>query len=1030
MRLKKILTITAITLVVIIGVLVAIPFLFKDKIIAAVKTAANQSLTATLDFRDVNISVFRHFPQLSVGLEGLEITNGPGPFEGVKLVKCERLDVTVDLFTAISGDNISIKGLYFDKPEIKVYALSNGDANYDITKPVPEAAPAAESSGAIKLEYYEITDGKILYDDRSLEMIAELEGVQHSGSGNFAGDLYDFVMETDADKLSVNYGGVQYLSKAKAYWKATLGMDMKNMKFTFRENEMKVNDLDMSLDGFVQMPDNTEDIIMDLKFGTPANTFKSLLSIVPGAYTQDFNGVQANGTIKFEGFAKGVYNETTYPAFKLHFLVGNADFKYPALPLGVSDINVDANINSPTSSMNDMTINIPKFGLKIGSNPLEGYFNLKTPESDPTVDTRVSGVLNLGELSKAFPMEGIQELSGIIRSNMTIRAAMSQIDAGQYDQVDMSGEFGMSGITYRASDMPTVKINNLATSLTPQRLDIQDFDAILGKSDLRASGSIDNLLAYFSTTKTMTGKMNFSSGYFDANEWMEEETTGEVVPSDVPAEEEAMFDRWDLVMDGKIGKLKYDVYDITNLSAAGHFTPNKMNISGFGLTMNGNSDLSGNGEILNAWNYLFDNQTVKGVINLNSSYFDLDPFMAEDPAATAAAKTEAPPVEEIIPVPENMDMTINAKMAKVKYTDYHLNNLNGQIVVKDRVAKLQDCTASIMGGQVGLNGEYNTSDLSKPSFNMDFALLNMGFRDAFQSFATVKALAPAMQLMEGKFNTTLSMSGLLGKDMMPDFTTLSAAGFLETIAAGLNNFKPLAAVGEKLGLDYLQKVEIKDTRNWFEIKDGNVLIKPFNTRVRDVAMQIGGTYGLSKDMNFTIMTKTPRSALQKSTAGAAVNSGLSFLSGEASKLGVNIAQGEYINVQFDLTGSIANPKVVTKVLGSDGQSTISEQATSIVSNVAEKAKDTLATLANKELDKAKEKAKEAADKAADSLRNIANKKVQEVTEQAKDKLGKEVGDKLGKEAEKVLGDQGQKKIDEVKNKLDKWDPFKKKKQDN
>ncbi len=1030
MRLRKILTITAVTLVVFIGALAAIPFLFKDKIIAAVKTAANENLTATLDFRDVNISVFRHFPKLSVGLEGLEITKGPGPFEGVKLVKCERLDVTVDLFSAVSGENISINGLYFNKPEIKVYALSNGDANYDITKPAPETTPAETSSGAIKLEYYEITDGKIFYDDRSLEMVAELEGVQHSGSGNFAGDLYDFVMETNADKLSVNYGGVQYLSNAKAYWKATLDMDMKNMKFTFRENEMKVNDLDMSLDGFVQMPDNTEDIIMDLTFGTPANTFKSLLSIVPGAYTKDFNGVQANGTIKFEGFAKGIYNETTYPAFKLHFLVGNADFKYPGLPLGVSDINVDATINSPTSSMNDMTVNIPKFGLKIGSNPIEGYFNLKTPESDPTVDTRVSGVLNLGELSKAFPMEGVQELSGIIRSNMTIRAAMSQVDAGQYDQVDMSGEFGMSGITYRASDMPVVKINNLATSLTPQRLNIQDFDAILGKSDLKASGSIDNLLAYFSTTKTMKGTMNFSSGYFDANEWMEEETAGEVVPADVPpAAEEAVFDRWDFVMDGKIGKLKYDVYDIANLSAAGHFTPNKMDISGFGLTMNGNSDLSGSGEILNAWNYLFDNQTVKGVINLKSSYFDLDPFMAEDPAA-AAVQTSTPQVEEIIPVPENMDMTINANMAKVKYTDYFLNNLNGQIIVKDRVAKLQDCTASIMGGQIGLTGEYNTADLSKPSFNMDFALQNMGFRDAFQSFATVKALAPAMQLMEGKFNTTLSMSGLLGKDMMPDFTTLSAAGFLETLAAGLNNFKPLAAVGEKLGLDYLQKVEIRDTRNWFEIREGNVLIKPFNTRVRDVAMQIGGTYGLSKDMNFTIVTKTPRSALQKSTAGAAVNSGLSFLSGEASKLGINIAQGEFINVQFDLTGSIADPKVAMKMLPSDGQNTISEQATSIVSSVAEKTKDTLTTLASQELDKAKEKAKTAADKAADSLRNLANKKVQEVTDQAKDKLGKEVGDRLGKEAEKVLGDQGQKKIDEVKDKLDKWDPFKKKKKDN
>ena len=77
MRLRKILTITAITLVVIIGVLAAIPFLFKDKIIAAVKTAANENLTATLDFKDVNISVFRHFPKLSVGLEGLKSPTVP-----------------------------------------------------------------------------------------------------------------------------------------------------------------------------------------------------------------------------------------------------------------------------------------------------------------------------------------------------------------------------------------------------------------------------------------------------------------------------------------------------------------------------------------------------------------------------------------------------------------------------------------------------------------------------------------------------------------------------------------------------------------------------------------------------------------------------------------------------------------------------------------------------------------------------------------------------------------------------------------
>ncbi len=1035
---KKLLFGIAITLLLLIVALISIPYFFKDEIVAQVKTAANESLTATVEFKDVDVSVFRHFPQLSVGLVNLDVTNGPGPFEGVKLIQCPRLDVTIDLWSAIFGSEVIVKGLFFEQPDIRVYALSNGDANYDITKPDPTATEsAATESSPVKLEAYGISNGKILYDDRGLDMKAELVGVDHNGSGEFASDLYDFVMETGVQQLSVNYGGIQYLRNARADWKATLGADMKNMKYTFKDNDLKVNDLTLLLDGWVEMPENSEDIRMDLTFGTPANTFKSLLSIIPGAYTQDFGDVQANGTVQFAGFAKGTYNETVYPAYRIDFKIGNADFKYPSLPLGVSNINVDASVNSPTSRINDMTVNIPKFSLRVGSNPLEGYFNLKTPESNPTVDTRINGTLNLGELSKAFPMEGVQELAGILRANMTIKASMNQIEQQQYDQVNMAGDFGMSGVSYRADGMPAVKINQLSTTLTPQRVYIQNFDAKLGKSDLRASGSIDNILAYFSTNKTMRGDLLFSSAFFDANEWMEEPepaATASKVPSDVPAAAtEKVFDRWDFMVDGKIGKLKYDVYDLSDVSMKGHFMPNKMNIDNFGMKIGGASDLRGSGQILNAWNYLFDNQTVAGTVNLNSSYFDLNQFMTEDAPAAGATAAEAP-AEDVIPVPENMDMTINANFEKVKYTTYELNNLDGKIIVKNDVAKLQDCTAGILGGQVALNGEYNTQNLAKPSFNMDMAMQNMGFKESFQNFVTVKTLAPVAQLMDGKFNTTLSMSGLLGKDMTPDFTTLSAAGFLETVSAIFNNFKPMSAIADKLNIEYLKKMELGNTKNWFEVKNGSVTVKPFNVQVRDIAMIIGGSHSLSNEMAYSITTKTPRKALEKSGLGA-VNSGLNLLSKEASKLGVNIAQGEFINVRFDLTGSLFNPKVAMKVLGSDGQSTLQEEAGATLQAGIDKAKDSLSNVANRELDKAKDKVKAAADKAVDSLQNVANQKLKEATDKAtqelKDKVGEQVGDKVGEKvnekAGEVLGDQGQKKVEDVKKKLDDWDPFKKKK---
>ncbi|HNL39922.1 MAG TPA: hypothetical protein PKH43_12325, partial [Saprospiraceae bacterium] len=65
----------------------------------------------------------------------------------------------------------------------------------------------------------------------------------------------------------------------------------------------------------------------------------------------------------------------------------------------------------------------------------------------------------------------------------------------------------------------------------------------------------------------------------------------------------------------------------------------------------------------------------------------------------------------------------------------------------------------------------------------------------------------------------------------------------------------------------------------------------------------------------------------------------------------------------------------------------------------------------------KDKAREAAQKAEDSLRNLANQKAEEAKRKAEE------------EAKKALGNEGQKKVDDVKDKLNKWDPFNKKKKD-
>ena len=182
-----------------------------------------------------------------------------------------------------------------------------------------------------------------------------------------------------------------------------------------------------------------------------------------------------------------------------------------------------------------MTIDVPRFSVKVGNNPFDAKFNLKTPISDPDIDATVNGVINLEELSNAFPMEGIEKMNGIITANLATTAKMSQIDRQEYEKVDMSGDLKVENVNYQQADLPPVLVKDMSMTFNPKNVTLSNFDANLGKSDIKASGTIDNILAYFSPEKTMTGTLKVRSNHFDANEWIPAE---EDAPPPPPSSEE------------------------------------------------------------------------------------------------------------------------------------------------------------------------------------------------------------------------------------------------------------------------------------------------------------------------------------------------------------------------------------------------------------------------------------------------------------------------------------------------------------
>lgn len=1002
--------------ILLVAAAVLIPIFFKDRLMATAKEEINKSVNATVDFEDINISLFRNFPNLRVGLKQLNV-EGVDEFESISLAKIKSFDLVLDLISLFKGsEGLNIKSIYLDQPELQIIVLKNGKANYDIAKPDTTATASSDEypDFLVNLKKYSIQDAKLLYDDKNTNTFVKLTGFDHEGSGQFSLNVYDLKTKTSINEISLSQGGITYLNHAIVDLDAIFNIDQSNSKYTLKENQLKVNDLVVNADGFVQLLEN-EQIQLKLLVTTPQNNFKNLLSLIPNAYIQGYENVKADGNFSLKANMDGIYDGVNekYPAFQLGLIIENGNVKYPDLPLGMTDIQSDVLINSPSSNLNDMTVDVKKFNIKIGNNPISARFLLSTPIKDPFAQSNISGVLNLKDLSNAFPLEGVEEMAGIINANMELMAKMSFIEAGAYDKVLMNGTVSAQNIVYDSKDYPRIEVSNAQTTLSPQKVVINTFQSKLGKSDLAANGSIENILAYFSPEKTLKGQLVVNSSLFDANEWYQPSETATVTETETTeAEPVDIFDRFDFTVDATLGKIIYDTYVLENNKVKGHMTSNSLKVDYLSGQIK-DTDYNVYGTINNMFDYLFKGGALTGKINFASQLVNLNQFMSSVPEDPNAGSTASTYTIDAILVPENINMSIDANVGKVIYDKIELKQVTGNLLVEDRTVLLNEVKGQGLGGDLSFSGNYDTRTANEPAFSMKYELTNLDFQQSFNALNTFQQIAPIGKFINGNFTTSLIMDGKIGKDLMPDLKTLNAKGFLETINGVIDGFKPLQIIGNTLDIKELkEKTAIAKTKNWFEIKNGTIEIKEFDYLLSDIAMKIGGTQSITQDINFQIKAKVPRSKI----GNGAIGQGLGFLQKEGQKIGLNIVDAEFVNLNIGLTGTVTNPKIGVNLLGANGEKSLAEtakdQVKSEIANVKEEVVDSVKTVVNQKIEETKEELKK---KAGDLL---------------KDKVGDVLGSPSDSTSAQLLDTTTAKKVDDIKKELEKWNPFKNKKKKN
>ncbi|HSD08814.1 AsmA-like C-terminal region-containing protein [Flavobacterium sp.] len=517
--LKKILKIVGIILVLLVASLFAIPYFFKDQIKAKITEAINEKVDAKVSFADADLSLFKNFPKATVTLDQLLIINN-APFEGDTLVSLGELNLNMSVKELFKGkeEAMEIEGISSKNGFINIIFNKDGLGNFDIALKDDKPKDDTKSKPlSLKIQKYQIENFKFKYLDEGSQMKMVIDSLNHEGTGDFSGSRLDLDTKSTA-KISFDMGKINYMKDVALSLDAVLGIDLDKSKYTFKENKALINQLPLEFDGFIQMVDAGQ--VYDLKFKTPTSSFKNFLGLIPAAYSSSLEGVKTTGDFTVNGFAKGTLTDTTIPKFNIAIASNNGSFQYPNLPKSVQSIVIDTKIVNETGIMNDTYVNVDKLSFKIDQDVFDAKANIKNISTNALVDAALKGTINLANLSKAYPIKLSKPLTGILKANVTTKFDMASVEKSQYQNINNAGTIGLTGFNYDDGNGKNMAISNALVQFNPSQVQLKQFDAKTGKSDVSVTGVLDNFYGFMFRKQELKGNFNLSSNQLVVSDFM------------------------------------------------------------------------------------------------------------------------------------------------------------------------------------------------------------------------------------------------------------------------------------------------------------------------------------------------------------------------------------------------------------------------------------------------------------------------------------------------------------------------------
>lgn len=463
-------------MLILMGITVTFVSLNKDEIINYFISQANKQISTPIDVGEIDISLFNHFPNVSIDLKKVTIKES---YEENKQIlgKAERISFAFSVLDLLNK-NYEINGLHIQEGNVDLEINKAGTPNYLILK------KDTTSQGSL-FSLNNITATNLVVSYKDIPSDFDLNFVIKDAQSNVAQELKKMFVEVEGELIAdeIRVGKRKFLNNKIVEIDTEIDIDLDKKHYEFPSCYLTIDQGKFELHGNVNATDNS----LNLDFNGVNTTFRTINSLISSdlsKYLQEYN---SKGEVYFTGSVSGKYGSGNRPHFELNFGANNASFFHPKYKKQLEQVNLTGHFTTGQKNIaSTYQLNLKDFSCMLDNKKLKGQLVIHDFNSYK-IDLLLNGEADVNSLALLFPGDHIKTAYGSVKMNVHLNGDIENPKLSRNFNAD--GDVVVQNLSFvlNGEKLPFNKING-ELSLRKNDLAISNLSGAVGQSDFSING--------------------------------------------------------------------------------------------------------------------------------------------------------------------------------------------------------------------------------------------------------------------------------------------------------------------------------------------------------------------------------------------------------------------------------------------------------------------------------------------------------------------------------------------------------------